>query len=148
MRSLPHPTGLAIGPGWPWPVVSGAAAVAALLLAWLALDLGGLGGLLFPIGFAAICVVAVCTVHSDQLYVPSVQPPFVATVAVVGAALLTGRTTSTTTFLLSVLAPLAALFWWLLVVSLACVVLGLVRSGRLPGRLPGSAAWSWRRDGR
>lgn len=147
-RRFARPEGLALGPGWPWPLVSAAAVVVAILLAWLVLDLGGIGGLLFPAGFAVICVVAVCAARADQVYVPSVQPPFVATLAVLGAALLTGRTTSTTTFLLAVLAPLAELFWWLLLVSAVCVVLGLVRSGRLPARVPGSSSWAWRREGR
>jgi hypothetical protein len=111
-----------------------------IALAWLTLDLHGLGGLLFPAGFAAACVVSACAVRPDQLFVPAAQPPVVLVMGIVGAAVLTGRTSSTTTLALAVLAPLAELFWWLLVVTIVCALVGVVRSGRLPA--PGSGSWS------
>lgn len=139
-RFLARPAGLALGPGLPWPVVSVAATVAVVLLAWLLLDLQGLGGLLFPLGFGAACVAAVCAVRADQLFVPAAQAPVVAVVGIVGAAVLTGRTGSTTALALAVVAPLAELFWWLLVVSVVCAVIGVVRSGRVVA--PGGGSWS------
>lgn len=108
-------------------MVTAATVIVCVLLAWFGLFRTGLGGLLFPVVYVLACAAAVCAVPRAEVAIPAMQPPVVATVAVVAASLLTGRATSTLTFLLGVLAPLAELFWWILLATAAAVALAVLR---------------------
>ncbi|MEJ2869354.1 DUF6542 domain-containing protein [Actinomycetospora sp. OC33-EN08] len=124
----PRQTGrFAIGPGYPWPLVSTAALVLTSLLAWFLQHRAGLVGLLFPVGYLVVCLLAVCAVRADGVLVPALQAPVVGFLGLVVAAVVAGDTTSTTLFVLGVVAPLAQLFWWMLVAFFACAILGVVR---------------------
>lgn len=116
-----------MGPGYPWPLVSAVALVVVVLLAWFLQHRAGLLGLLFPVGYLVVCVLAVCAARPDGLVVPALQPPVLAFVALVLATILAGDASSTTMFALGVFAPLAQLFWWMLVALAACVLLGFLR---------------------
>ena len=118
----------AVGPGYPWPLVSVAALLVVALLAWFLLHRAGLLGLLFPVGYLVACVVAVCAARPDGLVVPALQPPLLAFLALAISTIASGDATVTTMFALGVFAPLAQLFWWMLVALLACVLLGFLRA--------------------
>lgn len=117
----------AVGPGYPWPLVSGVALLVVVLLAWFLQSRAGLLGLLFPVGYLVVCVLAVCAARADGLVVPALQPPVLAFLGLVVATILAGDASSTTMFALGVFAPLAQLFWWMLVALVACVLLGFLR---------------------
>ncbi len=117
----------AVGPGYPWPVVAVGAVVVTGLLAWLLLHRAGVLGLLFPIGYLVVCVLGVAMSRAESVAVPALAPPVVAFLGLVVAAIVTGDTASSTLFLLGVFVPLAGLFWWMLVATLACLVVGFLR---------------------
>ncbi|WP_433798911.1 DUF6542 domain-containing protein [Actinomycetospora sp. CA-084318] len=117
----------AVGPGFPWPVASGAALVLTSLFAWFLQDRSGLLGLLFPVGYLVFCLLAVCAVRVDGVLVPALQAPVLAFLALVIAAIVRGDASGSTLFVLGVFAPLAQLFWWMLVALVGCAVLGLLR---------------------
>ena len=137
----------AVGPGYPWPLVSGVALLVVVLLAWFLQSRAGLLGLLFPVGYLVVSVLAVCAARADGLVVPALQPPVLAFLGLVVATILSGDASSTTMFALGVFAPLAQLFWWMLVALVACVLLGFLRhresnpefSLRTALRAPGNA---------
>lgn len=136
-----------MGPGHPWPLVSAAALVVVVLLAWFLQQRAGLLGLMFPVGYLVVSVLAVCAVRPDGLVVPALQPPLLAFLALAISTILSGDASSTTMFALGVFAPLAQLFWWILVALVACVLLGFLRhresnpdfSLRTALRAPGNA---------
>lgn len=117
----------AVGPGYPWPLVVAGALVVTALLAWLLGQRAGILGLLFPVGYLVVCVLAVCAVRADGVLVPALQAPVVAFVGLVVAAIVRGDAASSTLFVLGVFAPLAQLFWWMLVALVVSAVLGFVR---------------------
>jgi hypothetical protein len=117
----------AVGPGFPWPLVVAASLVVTALLAWLLGLRGGILGLLFPVGYLVVSLLAVCAVRVDGVVVPALQPPVIAFLGLVVASIVRGDTTSTTLFVLGVFAPLAQLFWWMLVALVGSVLLGFVR---------------------
>ncbi|NMO91017.1 hypothetical protein HH311_14645 [Actinomycetospora sp. TBRC 11914] len=107
------------------------------LLAWLLLHRAGLLGLMFPVGYLVVSMLGVAMVRAEAVVVPALAPPVVAFLGLVIAAVITGDTASTTLFLIGVLAPLAELFWWMLVATLACVVVGFLRFRQIrPGWSP------------
>ncbi|MDL5158459.1 DUF6542 domain-containing protein [Actinomycetospora termitidis] len=122
-----QPGRFAVGPGFPWPLLSVAALVVTSLLAWFLQQRAGLLGLLFPVGYLVVCLLAVCAVRADGVLVPAVQAPVVAFLGLAVSAVLSGNATSTTLFVLGVFAPLAQLFWWMLVAFVACAILGFLR---------------------
>jgi hypothetical protein len=87
----------------------------------------GLLGLMFPVGYLVVCMLGVAMVRAEAVAVPALSPPVVAFLGLAIAAIVTGNATSSTLFLLSVFAPLAELFWWMLVATLACLVVGFLR---------------------
>jgi hypothetical protein len=110
------------------------------LLAWLLLHRGGLLGLLFPVGYLVICMLGVAMVRAEAVAVPALGPPVVAFLGLVIAAVITGDTASSTLFLLGVFAPLAELFWWMVVATAACLVVGFLRFRQVrPGWSPVTA---------
>lgn len=107
------------------------------LLAWLLQHRGGLLGMLFPIGYLVVCMLGVAMVRAEAVAVPALAPPVVAFLGLVIAAIVTGSTASSTLFLLAVFAPLAQLFWWMLVATVACLVVGFLRYRQVrPGWSP------------
>ncbi|WP_018333833.1 DUF6542 domain-containing protein [Actinomycetospora chiangmaiensis] len=117
----------AVGPGFPWPLVVVGALVVTALLAWLVGQRAGILGFLFPVGYLVVCVLAVCAVRPDGVLVPALQAPVVAFLGLVVAAIVRGDTASSTLFVLGVFAPLAQLFWWMLVALVVTAVLGFLR---------------------
>ncbi|WP_285592278.1 DUF6542 domain-containing protein [Actinomycetospora sp. NBRC 106378] len=117
----------AVGPGFPWPLVSAGALVATALLAWLLQNRAGILGLLFPVGYLVVSLVAVCAVRVDGVLVPALQAPVVALLGLVVAAIVRGDTAGSTLFLLGVFAPLAQLFWWMLVALVGSALVGFLR---------------------
>ncbi len=97
------------------------------LLAWLVGQRAGILGFLFPVGYLVVCVLAVCAVRPDGVLVPALQAPVVAFLGLVVAAIVRGDTASSTLFVLGVFAPLAQLFWWMLVALVVTAVLGFLR---------------------
>ena len=137
----PRPVGrLAVGPGYPWPVIIGGAVVVTGVLAWLLSHLTGLLGLMFPVGYVAVCVLAVVMVRAEAVVVTALAPPVVAGLGLVGAATVAGDTASSTLLALGVLAPLAQLLWWMLAATLAGVVVGLARFGQVHLERPARGA--------
>jgi hypothetical protein len=117
-------------------VAVGALAVTGVL-AWLLLHRAGLLGLMFPIGYLVVCMLAVAMVRPEGVAVPALSPPVVAFGGLVIAAIIAGDTASSTLFLLGVFAPLAELFWWMVVATLACLVVGFLRFRQVrPGWSP------------
>lgn len=111
------------------------------LLAWLFLHRAGLLGFVFPVGYLVVSMLAVAMVHADSVAVPAFQPPLVAFLGIAVATVVSGGATSTTTFFLGVFAPLAELFWWMVVATVACLVVGFVRYRHArPGWSPVRAA--------
>ena len=102
---------------------------------------------MFPVGYLVVSVLAVCAVRPDGLVVPALQPPLLAFLALAISTIVSGDASSTTMFALGVFAPLAQLFWWMLVALVACVLLGFLRhresnpdfSLRTALRTPGNA---------
>jgi hypothetical protein len=110
------------------------------LLAWLLLHRGGLLGLMFPVGYLVVCMLGVAMVRAEAVAVPALAAPVVAFLGLVIAAIVTGDAASSTLFLLGVFAPLAELFWWMLVATVACLVVGLLRFRQVrPGWSPAAA---------
>jgi hypothetical protein len=97
------------------------------LLAWLLLHRAGLLGLMWPVGYLVVCMLGVAMVRAEAVVVPALAPPVIAFLGLVIAAIITGDTASSTLFLLGVFAPLAQLFWWMVVATAACVVVGFLR---------------------
>ncbi|MCD2190469.1 DUF6542 domain-containing protein [Actinomycetospora soli] len=122
-----QPGRFAVGPGFPWPLASAAALVLTTVLAWLLQDRSGLLGLFFPVGYLVVCLLAVCAVRVDGVLVPALQAPVVAFLALVVAAVVRGDAAGSTLFVLGVFAPLAQLFWWMLVALVGCALLGFLR---------------------
>lgn len=120
-----------VGPGYPWPVVTGGAVVVTGVLAWLLSHRAGLLGLVLPVGYVVVCVLAVAMVRVEGVVVATLAPPVVAGLGLVGAAIVAGDTASSTLFLLGVLAPLGQLLGWMLAATLAGVVVGLARFGQV-----------------
>lgn len=116
-----------MGPGHPWPLVSVAALLVVALLAFFLQHRAGLLGLLFPVGYLVVSVLAVCAARPDGLVVPALQPPVLGFLGLAVSSIVAGDATSTTMFVLGVFAPLAQLFWWMLVALVACVLLGFLR---------------------
>lgn len=139
-----RPGSFALGPGYPWPVVGVGAVLVTGLLAWLLEDRAGLAGWAFPLGYLAVCLLAVAMVRVGSVAAAGLAPAVTALLGIVLAAILTGRTGSSTLFLLTVLAPLAELFWWMLVATAACLVLGFARLRR---ERPGTSPFLLRRRG-
>jgi hypothetical protein len=107
------------------------------LLAWLLLHRAGLLGLMWPVGYLVVCMLGVAMVRAEAVAVPALAPPVVAFLGLVIAAIITGNAASSTLFLLGVFAPLAELFWWMLVATLACALVGFVRFRQVrPGWSP------------
>ncbi len=110
------------------------------LLAWLLLHRAGLLGLMFPVGYLVVCMLGVAMVRAEAVAVPALAPPVTAFLGLVIAAVIAGNLASSTLFLLSVFAPLAELFWWMLVATAACLVVGFLRYRQVrPGWSPGAA---------
>lgn len=140
MSRRPGRPSLEIGPGYPWPVVAAGAVVLTGLLAWQLQHRAGLLGWVFPIGYLAVCLLAVAMVRAGSVAVPALAPPVTAFLGLVLAGILAGDTTSSTLFVLGVFAPLALLFWWMVVATAACLVLGVLRLRRArPGWSPVAA---------
>jgi hypothetical protein len=71
-RRRPRRAGtFAAGPGYPWPVVLAVAVVVTSVLAWLLSHRAGLLGLMFPVGYAGVCVLGVAMVRSETVVVPA-----------------------------------------------------------------------------
>ena len=137
-EARPRQTGtFAVGPGYPWPLVALGAVVVTGLLAWLLMNRAGLLGLMFPIGYLVVCMLGVAMVRAEAVAVPALAPPVVAFLGLVIAAIVAGNAASSTLFLLGVFAPLAELFWWMLVATVACLVVGFLRFRQIrPGWSP------------
>lgn len=118
---------LTVGPGFGWPVVLPGAIVVTGLLTWLLVHRAGLLGLMFPVGYVAVCGLGVAMVRIESAAVAAFAPPVVAFLGLVVGAILAGDTASSTLFGLAVLAPLAGLFWWMVVATAMCAVVGFVR---------------------
>ncbi|GLZ53735.1 hypothetical protein Acsp07_33520 [Actinomycetospora sp. NBRC 106378] len=101
--------------------------MATALLAWLLQNRAGILGLLFPVGYLVVSLVAVCAVRVDGVLVPALQAPVVALLGLVVAAIVRGDTAGSTLFLLGVFAPLAQLFWWMLVALVGSALVGFLR---------------------
>lgn len=119
-----------MGPGYPWLVVGVGAVFVVGLLAWLLGHRAGLLGWMFPIGYLAVCLLAVAMVRAESVAAAALAPALTAFLGMVLAAILAGETGSSTLFLLAVLAPLAELFWWMLLATGACLVIGFLRQRR------------------
>jgi hypothetical protein len=118
-------------------VVAVGAVVVTGLLAWLLLHRAGLLGLMFPVGYLVVCMLGVAMVRAEAVVVPALAPPVIAFLGLVIAAIIAGDTASSSLFLLGVFAPLAELFWWMLVATLACLVVGFLRFRQVrPGATP------------
>ena len=94
---------------------------------------------MFPLGYLAVCLLAVAMVRAESMAAAALAPALTAFLGMVLAAILAGETGSSTLFLLAVLAPLAELFWWMLVATAACLVIGILRQRR---ERPGTSLFS------
>jgi len=112
----------------PWPLATGGALLVTALAGAIGLHRTGVVGGIFPFAFVVSCVAAALLVRRSQMLVPAVEPPIVMTLAIALVWLVLQGGGGVGAFLLGVLGPLAEMFWWILVATVATLGVTVARS--------------------